>query len=49
METRSARGAGLAVSSRLPFQMIGTQVSHYSIIRALGSGGMGIVYEAEDA
>ena len=28
--------------------MIGTHVSHYNIIRALGSGGMGIVYEAED-
>src|SRR5688572_15269155 len=28
--------------------MIGTQVSHYNIIRALGTGGMGIVYEAED-
>src|SRR5258708_14721418 len=28
--------------------MIGTRVSHYEIARALGTGGMGIVYEAED-
>ena len=28
--------------------MIGRQVSHFYIIRMLGSGGMGIVYEAQD-
>jgi serine/threonine protein kinase/Tfp pilus assembly protein PilF len=45
---RAAAGAPGAEAATEPLGLIGKKVSHYRVISAIGGGGMGMVYQAED-
>ena len=45
---RAAAAAPGAEAATEPLGLIGKKVSHYRVISAIGGGGMGMVYQAED-
>src|SRR5207244_2491511 len=45
---RAAAATPGAEAATEPLGLIGKKVSHYRVISAIGGGGMGMVYQAED-